>query len=79
MLLTAGLAGLGERGATYLWRQKRFRRLLSGGSQPLETFGVPPTQGRPQAKPRYLRRAGQRRRRERPAVGARELSCRASL
>lgn len=41
--------------------------------------GPPPTQGRPQAKPRYLRRAGQRRRRERPAVGARELSCRASL
>ena len=34
----------------------------------------PPSHGRPQAKRRYLRRAGRRRRREQPAVGAREPS-----
>lgn len=39
-------AGLEERESTYLWRQKRFRRVRGGDSQPLETFWMPPPQGR---------------------------------
>ena len=55
--------------------QKGAGRGFSASRNPLG----PPSQGGPQAQPRYLRRAGRRRRRLRPAVGAREPSCRASL
>ena len=58
--------------------QKGAGQGISASRNPLDP-PPPPPQGGPQAPPRYLRRAGRRRRRLRPAVGAREPSCRASL